>query len=67
MKKNNKNKKYKVNPLFILLALVFLPLYGIEGYSDMIAFQYSFLIGVLGLIGFILIDISLWIISLILL
>jgi len=67
MKKNNKNKKYKVNPLFILLTLVFLPLYGIEGYADMIAFQSSFLIGVLGLIGFILVDISLWIISLILL
>jgi len=67
MKKNNKNKKYKINPLFILLTLAFLPLYGVEGYVDMIAFQSSFLIGVLGLIDFILTDIAFWIISLILL
>jgi len=67
MKKNNKNKKYKINPLFILLALAFLPLYGIEGYVVMIAFQASLLMGVFALIDSILFDIDFWIISLILL
>jgi len=46
MKRNNKNKKYEINPLFILLVLSFIPLYVLEYGLVIIGFQVSFLIGI---------------------